>query len=105
MSENKVNTHTPGPWQWYHGGNHKALVRGGHSRVIMQRNSDGDILWADARLLAAAPDLLAALVGIMDQACVNGCAEFESADGEQHCVEHTEACEAARAAIAKATQD
>lgn len=65
--------------------------------TILEVNSE-----ADMRLIEAAPDLLAALKGIIDQACVNGCPEFNHADGEGCCVVHTEACEAARAAIALA---
>lgn len=68
----------------------------------MQRDSDGEINWNDARLIAAAPDMLEALEGIINQACVNGCPEYNHADGEQSCVVHTEACNAARAAIRKA---
>ncbi len=55
-----------------------------------------------ARVMLAGPELLAALKGIIDQACVNGCPEFNHADGEGYCVVHTAECAAARAAIAKA---
>lgn len=55
-----------------------------------------------ARVMLAGPELLAALKGIIDQACVNGCSEFNHADGEGSYVVHSEACEAARAAIKRA---
>jgi ribosomal protein L37E len=58
--------HTPGPWAWYTGGNHKALVRPGvDGRILMQRDVDGELIYEDACLIAAAPDLLAALDAVL----------------------------------------
>lgn len=59
--------HTPGPWAWYTGGNHKALVRPGvDGRILMQRDADGDLIYEDARLISAAPDLLTALEAVLE---------------------------------------
>ena len=64
--------HTPGPWAWYHGGNHVALVQPGvDGRVLMMRHIDGRPTPADARLIAAAPDLLAALRELVREANAN----------------------------------
>jgi len=54
---------------------------------------------ADAQLWAAAPELVAALSGIIDQACHNGCPEYEGEDTIT--IEHTDECAAASAVLAK----
>ncbi|MCC0353265.1 hypothetical protein LJG15_24610 [Pseudomonas aeruginosa] len=80
------HTHTPGPWQWSHG---RLLhnVPGEYSDTILDIQ---DKVWRpteeDARLIVAAPDLLEALVALVE------------------CEQTTpELWEAARAAIEKAT--
>ena len=78
-----MSEHTPGPWTPY--GLDWRMVVDKDSEVIADvRTHD-----ADARLIAAAPDLLAALEALMTEAC----------DDIAHQDEHTEAAEAA---IAKA---
>jgi len=95
-----TNKHTPGPWksdivqvtrEFFKGGR---LVEGitTESGQIVAITGEGD---ADARLIAAAPDLLAAL-----QRLVSGCDNNADADGN---VDMDMAMFAeARAAIAKA---
>lgn len=55
-------SHTPGPWIWEHrrlfGGNRVCVAEGGEFYVDVQNP-------ADARLIAAAPDLLEALEGLL----------------------------------------
>ncbi|HCF7143612.1 hypothetical protein APA44_21535 [Pseudomonas aeruginosa] len=84
-----MSKHTPGPWQWSHG---RLLhnVPGEYSDTILDIQ---DKVWRpteeDARLIAAAPDLLEAL-----QACIQQITALCSAD---------DVPDQARAAIAKAT--
>jgi len=83
--------HTPGPWVATHANGNDFIVKAGDIEVVagcgcygspyMRGNPD-----ADARLIAAAPDLLAALHGVL-----------RVADRA------TDEFDAARAAIAKAT--
>ena len=86
--------HTPGPWAWYHGGNHMALVRPGtDGRVLMCCYSDGRPKSADDRLIAAAPDLLDACRDLL--AAMETSAEFSGGKSDD--------MNRAYAAIAKAT--
>ena len=83
-------SHTPGPWHFV-GGNQIRSDKHQIARVWMMRDGEG----ADnARLIAAAPDLLAAL-----QAIVTSLAEHD----DEGMIEHTAQMENARSAIAKAT--
>lgn len=53
--------HTPGPWAVSGAGRH-ALVRGEDMTIVAVRHRlEGDVHEANARLIAAAPDLLVAL--------------------------------------------
>ena len=65
--------HTPGPW---HLSNHAANGEdsitvsrsrdlGGHSVVLVESSRRADVLLADARLIAAAPELLEALEALI----------------------------------------
>jgi len=86
MSETKEETkHTPGPWEVVHHGN----GTGSREWAVCPKGSlQGIAIWlteADARLMAAAPDLLEALQGVLRVA-------------DRKTVEF----DAARAAIAKA---
>lgn len=54
---------TPGPWEWY---GDKLRVEGGRPVVLAPVQSSIDVSEEDARLIAAAPELLEALKGIMD---------------------------------------
>lgn len=65
MSENAK--HTPGPWEWAHceDGDY-AFLKGDGAYVLSPENVPGAAAWVDvndanARLIAAAPDLLEAL--------------------------------------------
>lgn len=90
--------HTPGPW----------LIENGFSPRVYLVNSKhgavGEIIfsdtrkWADARLIAAAPDLLEALDQINMAACY---ASEEATETREAVLLHIGAL--ARAAIAKAT--
>jgi hypothetical protein len=89
-----MNKHTPGPWVFYRqsscdrGDSYGVKAPAPHYCVIPPLNIDP----ADARLIAAAPELLAALRAML--AC---CYDIEKD------IETEDAVEAARAAIAKAT--
>ena len=91
-----MSAHTPGPWIW----NDDFLVGGDGSYVCDDGSACGEysrVLDPDspnARLIAAAPDLLAALKAALAIAPVN-------ADDEDD-PEQSEAWAAVRAAIAKA---
>jgi hypothetical protein len=93
--------HTPGPWEAYDGHDHALghwLVLTEDHVVVCDTLFDGPTHEANARLIAAAPDLLAALIDIAGerftpQAGYNA----YNLDGML-----TEAQELARAAIAKA---
>jgi hypothetical protein len=78
----KPETFTPGPWTASGNGVHKGI------RCVATTHND-DHRHADARLIAAAPELLAALRGLLDLA-------DESGRG------HLPMLDAARAALAKA---
>lgn len=80
-----MSAHTPGPWQVI-----GSTVYGNALRARLPHNG------ADARLIAAAPDLLEALREIADQA------EYRLRKGPDNGDEQT--LRIARAAIAKATE-
>jgi hypothetical protein len=99
--------HTPGPWQWSHNGasthdTHCIEISGGDriGNVAYCQSYTGDgyddrsETIANARLIAAAPELLEAL-----QAIVKSLADHD----DEGMVEHAAQMVAARAAIAKAT--
>ena len=67
-------THTPGPWQSMHAGNandeHARTIRsygGAWIADVLRQGTEADRA-ANARLIAAAPDLLAALQHVFDAA-------------------------------------
>ncbi len=87
-------THTPGPWLWRWKDN--SLRRAGDGKpyeytaeVVLRLAEDAEVSDADDRLIAAAPDMLAALI----------LARGHLGDGFYH----SEAREAVDFAIAKAT--
>ena len=91
-----MNKHTPGPW---------TIANGEDRRVYLinhGRDAVGETVYtdtrnpADARLIAAAPDLLAALKGILREHDALQMAEGRTGD-------RWPAATRARAAIAKAT--
>ena len=59
-----MKKHTPGPWQSYSDGS-KAFVRNEHS-FVASMSADTDRCDADARLIAAAPEMLAALEAVYE---------------------------------------
>jgi hypothetical protein len=74
MDEEKFNrtqaTHTPAPWGWYdawedsegiHSPHLGRVERGDRQTIVEARGADLVVSEPDARLIAAAPDLLAAL--------------------------------------------
>ena len=86
-----MSKHTPGPWQWtQHFDPTISIYKDGFGQIARLYDSSAGTGKANARLIAAAPDLLDALVQFVD--------EFEGcyADGEPAMIK-------ARAAIAKAT--
>lgn len=95
MSETK---HTPGPWSVRFDFVVQATSFDGGRLVPVAQpygvNSDGTDLFANARLIAAAPELLDALQGLVK--------ELSDSDDEG-LIENAEPMIAARAAIAKAT--
>lgn len=82
--------HTPGPWTWQ--GNYLGGSDG--SRILVDTTYDMDGHEADARLIAAAPDLLSAAMRAL------AWYEPRLAPGEEGPI-----CNALRAAIAKAIGD
>jgi hypothetical protein len=95
--------HTPGPWEW-DGDPSNDLIHYREENAPWLTSNDGRIPvirgdvsvanLADARLIAAAPDLLAALNGLMGA--------YGAADGRNG--NSGECWDSARAAIAKAAQ-
>jgi len=79
---NEKIKHTPGPWAWieagaddYSGGiYHKELVQkefiGEGEDSILYHGADWPMSDADAKLIAAAPDLLEALRGLFENCCM-----------------------------------
>lgn len=99
--------HTPGPWQWivdrWNGGYSALAASNGGDVLRPLHKNDGDsgAAWfegdeslreANARLIAAAPDLL--------DACKDALALLEDVDAADGCIG-----DALRAAIARATGD
>ena len=83
--------HTPGPWTY--NGKSRAVYAGRVSVANCTRNAVGESTDANCRLIAAAPELLAAMEAIV----------FQVVQGK---VLERDACiAAARAAIAKATTE
>jgi hypothetical protein len=88
--------HTPGPWFTTKSSDHNAICHVGRRWIIgstLALSHFGDVD-ADAKLLAAAPDLLEALKNVI--------AGLSMGDDEG-LIEYAEQMIAARAAIAKAT--
>ena len=91
-----TTTHTPGPWTITDGQNHRVYL------INHGRDAVGETVYtdtrnpADARLIAAAPDLLAALKNILREHDALQMAEGRTGD-------RWPATTRARAAIAKAT--
>lgn len=81
-------SHTPGPWRVIN-----AAPRAGHTTSYLLSGHEWDNAQANARLIAAAPDLLAAILGLL-----NTC-ELNAQNMEQ---ETQEAINAAVIAIVKA---
>lgn len=102
----KLNAHTPGPWKTYRGAvwsTHESVsgpvtkgMRTNHVCAISERLKmpDGE-REANARLIAAAPDMLAALEAIISQMDQGGQGATQVFNRDA-CIQH------ARAAIAKA---
>ena len=64
--------HTPGPWA-IDGEGTNAMVRGADLTIVAVRHRlTGPTHEANARLIAAAPELLEALESILSDACDNG---------------------------------
>ena len=57
--------HTPGPWEVHQGNDYTVVLRPDDTTDYAIHIPDGDI--ADARLISAAPDLLAALEGLRER--------------------------------------
>jgi len=98
-----IDKHTPGPWKFEQNGHDHNLWGDGHAgRVLTIR--DGVIpMNSDARLIAAAPELLEHLQTLADY-LAEAHAEDKAADhyGDEDC-SYCRALDHARAAIARAT--
>lgn len=92
-----MGTHTPGPWKWDE--SYGAIVAGEGPNMLVTPIWKSSPAWgyseniANARLIAAAPDLLAACKALLSRVDANG-GTVRSITGEQ--------IVAIRAAIAKA---
>lgn len=96
-------TFTPGPWKWHVDGRDNmgsgvlnAYIDGKNSRLAYVWDVDKPVGKANARLIAAAPDLLEACEALLVEAQLQD--PFEDEDGAA-------VLETARAAIAKAKED
>ena len=94
--------HTPGPWQWtQHFDPTISIYKDGFGQIARLYDSSAGTGKANARLIAAAPDLLEALQGILGY--------FDSGDGVSVSQATIKAgsgeIKAARAAIAKALEE
>lgn len=104
-----MNKHTPGPWQIY--ARAHLTVKGATGFVVAScggylnnQRDDLDVeLSANAKLIAAAPDLLEALVEVTASLAWNAHGECRAIH-EGPIMPSSGAVEMARAAIAKATQ-
>jgi len=98
-----MNAHTPGPWQIDHNNCHSGQVavchgdEEGYVEVWSENWSEGTSQSANARLIAAAPDLLAELQNIANANPLNW-----DAPHNDFATFHAWAQSRARAAIAKA---
>jgi hypothetical protein len=109
-----MTKHTPGPWkaqprefpegQWFLEGQWEVVSTCENERLIAEAapHIDSDSEEANARLIAAAPELLEALVGLMRVMPVLP-ADAKTVRGIEQ--QYDAAHRAARAAIAKATGD
>ena len=109
-----MSEHTPGPWNVddslaRDGGEFGIAILAPYGRMQHVRIADmppgevGDETRANATLIAAAPDLLAALRGLLDSLCDSDIDDLEDHDlGQGHDAAGCVLCEA-RAAIARAT--
>ena len=106
-----MNKHTPGPWSVddNHG---KRYIEPIYSNEPIAEicKKKGDEYTANARLIAAAPDLLEALEALADSAPSACCVDFHHKPGDYHDADESclaldryeAACLSARAAIARA---
>jgi hypothetical protein len=103
----EIAAHTPGPWEWsgpYYGdgGGQFRRLEGANETVIDGEWGLGAIADADARLISAAPDMLAAL-----QLAADSIKELDGGDQRSEtgwrADEHLDTWLKIRAAIAKAT--
>ena len=103
-----MSTHTPGPWTIHSeaanaasGSPINSEIRGGHHVVVRLGTMHADSTKANARLIAAAPDLLAALQAIYGKAMPK--ADYAGGKATHYLVPKA-LVDAARAAIAKAEE-
>ena len=89
-----MNKHTPGPWTYEQISNNAYVIDENGSAVMLYRNPD-DEMKANARLIAAAPELLEALEGML---AIDQENHQRGHDDDDVCKE----VQTARAAIAKA---
>lgn len=101
-----MSKHTPGPWSWYTRNGHKVAIDGPDGAEVARAEEYGASAWIevseyDARLIAAAPDMLAALV----EATACGMVPITSAaeGGASSYSAQVRCADNVRAAIAKAT--
>ena len=101
--------HTPGPWRWFNYPDGRMLLTGENNAVIHCPDAPMSCAPEDQSLIAAAPELLAALKAMEETAMRLGLSRGE--EGEEGSEEwanallaHFAAINQARAAIAKAEQ-
>lgn len=110
-----MSEHTPGPWETYRGGHAYTYPDSPQAEIhiladerdveiasCVRRDIPKDQHAANARLIAAAPELLEALVALLDSDVYADGEGLVSVSGGSTS-ENEEAVKAARAAIAKAT--
>lgn len=93
-------THTPAPWQLTFGENDAAI----HNDVTIASINDDALAWqSNARLIAAAPELLSALESLAVWNDGEPCFCHVHGDSERaRYTPHDSYCDSARSAIAKA---
>ena len=95
-----MSKHTPGPWQWtQHFDPTISIYKDGFGQIARLYDSSAGTGKANARLIAAAPDLLEALQGILGYFDSGNSVSVSQATIKAR----SDEVKAARAAIAKAT--
>lgn len=102
MRENVSKGHTPGPWEVdedKRDGGADQIIAGGQTITFMATGWPEEQRHGNAHLIAAAPDLLGALINLIEWVTL----DMVEMQREGHTVSHlAKSCDLGRAAIAKA---